>query len=742
VQSARETPAAEAREGWKIAGVCLGLSLVVWLIYGQTLRQGFVNIDDDIYVYRNQLIAAGLTRAGAGWFLTHAYCDYWAPLLALSQMADCQLYGLWPGGHHLTNVLLFHASVLLLFAVLRQMTGALWRSAFVAAVWAVHPLRAESVAWITERKDMLCGLFFLLTLAAYVHYVRRPRSWWRYLAVPAFFALGLMAKPSLVMLPGLLLLLDDWPLGRAGTRTWAGWKPLVIEKTPLFALSAVSCVATLLSGSQTLVSMRQAPLAARAGNAVLSGVTYLRETFFPVGLAAYYPYPAHPAPAAQVALSLALLAAITTAAVAWRRTRPWLALGWFWYLVMLVPVLGLVQSGEQAHADRYTYLPQIGVLLAITWTAWRESALLRHRRWLLGAAAAVVLAALLPAARRQAAYWQDSETLWRHTLACTSANGFAQNNLGVALLDEGRRGEAETHFRAAIAIQPRAGKAQYNLGNLLFSQGRSGEAIAHYHEALAIDPDNFGALNNLGLALASKGRIEEAAAAYRQALVLRPGSGDVHDNLGHLLLENGRTAEAIGQFSLAVAAAPRDPNGYDGLGGAQMLANRPAQAAFSYQKALDLNPNDAAARGGLGSTLFLQGHLAQAVANWQEALALEPAKTSILNNLAWVLATGPDGLRDGAQAVRLAQLALRQTGGANPVVLRTLAAAYAEAGRFPEAQATAGEALKLALAGSNRGLAAEIRQEQLAYSAGSAFHEAPRARTKISTATRQPLAPP
>jgi tetratricopeptide (TPR) repeat protein len=705
---------------WQTAGVCLGLLLAVWFVFGPTRHHGFVNIDDDLYVYHNRLIKAGLTSAGIGWFFTHAYVDFWAPLTAISQMADCQFYGLSPEGHHLTNILLFAATVLLLFEVLRRLTGSLWPSAFVAAAWAGHPMRAESVAWITERKDLLSGLWFVLTLAAYARYVRRPRSWIRYLAVPVLFALGLMCKPASVTLPFGLLLLDYWPLRRLPSA--AGWTPLVKEKIPLFGLAAASCGVTLTTAAATLVLWQQLPLSRRLGNAALSWVIYLRQTVYPASLAAFYPYPAHPAPGWESAAAWALLALMTAGAFAWRRTQPWLIVGWCWYLVMLLPTIGIVQSGEQAQADRFTYLPQIGLLVAITWTLRRACARWRVPRFLTSAAAALVLIALLLGGRLQAAYWRDSATLWRHTLACTGDNSFAQNNLGVALREQGDRDEAAAHFRAAVAIQPANAQAQYNLGNSLFQAGHADEAIACYGHALAHDPAYFDALNNLGIALASQGRTAEAAATYRRALTLQPESVEVHGNLARALLDSGATTEALAEFAAAVNIEPDRADSYANLGSALLRANRPAAAAAAYQKALDLKGDNETARSGLGSAFFLQGRLADAITNWRAVLALQPDKLSTLNNLAWVLATGPAELRNGEEAVRLAQRASALRGATNPVVLRTLAAAYAEAGRFGEARATAAAALKLAAERSNPALVREIEQQQVRYNAGQAFH--------------------
>jgi Flp pilus assembly protein TadD len=724
-QQNENAPANRLAQRWGIAGVGLGLLLAVWFIFGQTLHHGFVNIDDDLYVYHNGLIKAGLTRAGIRWFFAHGYVNFWTPPAALSQMADSQLYGLSPGGRHLTNLVLFAATVLLLFEVWRRLTGALWRSALVAAVWAVHPMRAESVAWITERKDMLSGLLFMLTLAAYERYVRRPQSWTRYLALVALFALGLMCKPSLVTVPGVLLLLDYWPLGR--TQQTPGWL-LLREKIPLGVLSAASCWVTLATATQTLVPWQRLGLAQRLGNAALSWVIFLRQTVYPAGLAAFYPYPAHPIAGWESSSAWALLASVTVGVVAWRRTRPWLAVGWFWYLGMLVPVIGIVQTGEQAHADRFVYLPQIGLLVAGIWTLGEMCAERRGARLAAGLAAALGLTALLICSHLQASYWRDSETLWRHTLACTSDNSFAENGLGVALRERGQQEEAAVHFRAAVTIQPGNVQAQYNLGNVLFQTGHPGEAIARYHEALAGDPAYFEALNNLGIALASEGRTAEAAATYRKALVLRPESVEVHGNLARALLDGGAVAAALDEFEAAVKIEPDRADSQANLGAALLRANRPAEAATAYQKALDLKGDDETARSGLGSAFFLQGRLADAVANWRTVLALRPDKLSALNNLAWVLATGPANLRHGEEAVELAQRASRLSGGANPVALRTLAAAYAETGRFSEARDTAAAALKLAAEQSNGALVREIEQQRALYAADQAYHAGPASR--------------
>ena len=412
-------------------------------------------------------------------------------------MLDCQLYGLHPGGHHLTNVLLHTATVIALFLVLRQMTGALWRSAFVAAVFAIHPLRVESVAWVAERKDVLSGLFFMLTIGAYVRYARRPWSPARYGLVVLLFALGLMCKPMLVTLPVVLLLLDYWPLQRVEP---AG--RLVLEKLPLLALSAASCVVTLLAQTGAIQSTESFSLPLRFANALVTCMVYLGQMVWPAGLAVFYPYPHNGLPAWEVVLAGMLLAGLS--AVAWgeRRKQPWLLIGWLWYLVMLLPVVGIIQVGEQAHADRYTYLPQIGIYVAVTWLVaeWRSGT----GRVALGGLMAACSRVLMVCAWKQTAYWQNSETLWTHTLACTTDNDMAHNNLGNDLLQKGRVDDAISQYQKALQIKPNYAEAHNNLGNALLQKGRVDDAIAQCQKALQIKPDYAEAHNNLGNALCKR----------------------------------------------------------------------------------------------------------------------------------------------------------------------------------------------------------------------------------------------
>jgi tetratricopeptide (TPR) repeat protein len=683
-QSSLKVPIGAGRyeQRWRVAAVCLGLAAITFAVFSQTLHHDFIDFDDNVYVGDNPMVAPGLTLQGIVWAFTHVYSCNWHPLTWLSHMLDCQLYGLNPAGHHLTNVLLHTATVIALFLVLRQMTGALWRSAFVAAVFAIHPLRVESVAWVAERKDVLSGLFFMLTIGAYVRYARRPWSAARYGLVVLLFAMGLMCKPMLVTLPVVLLLLDYWPLQRVEPRKLSG---LALEKLPLLALSAAVAVATLLVQNEAIQSSESFSPPLRLANALAACKIYLVQMVYPAGLAVFYSFP-HNGPSAWEAVFNGTLLAILSA-VAWgeRRTRPWLLTGWVWYLVMLLPVVGFIQVGKQAHADRYTYLPQIGIYVALTWLAaeWRVS------RGLLGGFMAGVLAVLMVCAWKQTAYWQNSETLWAHALACTTDNYTAHINFGDTLLQKGRVGEAITHGRQAVQLRPDLAQAHNNLGNALRQNGSLDEAIIHFQKALQLKPRYADAHNNLGTALFQKGKADEAVMHFQKALQISPNYAGTHCNLGLAFFLLGRTDEAIAQ----------------------------------YQKALQLKPDYEEAHKNLGLAFFRQGRMDEAIAQYQKALELKPGNIEAQKNLAWVLATCPQaGLRNGSKAVKLAEQASQLAGGGNPLILGTLAAAYAEVGRFSEAVETAQRALRLAGAQSNTNLAGQLQAQLKFYQAGSPFH--------------------
>jgi tetratricopeptide (TPR) repeat protein len=715
-QSPLKAPTGAGRwdQRWRVSGLCLALAAITFAVFGQTLRHEFIDFDDRAYVYENPMVAQGLTLKGIAWAFTHVHSANWHPLTWLSHDLDCQLYGMNPAGHHLTNVLLHTATVIALFLILRQMTGALWRSAFVAAFFAIHPLRVESVAWVAERKDVLSGLFFMLTIGAYVRYVENLKFQisnfkFFYIASVVLFALGLMCKPMLVTLPVVLLLLDYWPLRRVPS---AG--RLVVEKLPLLALSAASCVLTLLAQNEAMPLTASISVPLRFANALATSMIYLGQMVWPAGLAVFYPFPHNGLPAWEVALAGTLLAGFSVAAWAERRKRPWLLMGWLWYLVMLLPVAGLIQVGGQAHADRYTYLPQIGIYVAVTWLAaeWQAS------RTALGGLAAGALAVLMVCAWKQTAYWKTSEILWTHTLACTTGNDVAHNNLGDVLFHKGRVDEAITHFQQTLQISPNYKGTHYNLATALMQKGRVDEAITQYREALQINPDHADAHVNLGNALRQMGRGDEAIIQYQKALQITPESMNAHNNLGIVLSQKGRADEAITQFQKALQIEPASADVHNNLGSVLLQIGKADEAINQLQMALQIKPDDAQAHYNLGIAFFQKGSMDEAIAQFQKALQIKPDYPDACVNVG--IALLQKGKTD--QAITQFQKALQMTGGENPIILHSLAAALAEAGRFSEAVATAQHALRLAESQSKPGLAGTLESEIKLYQAGRPFH--------------------
>jgi protein O-mannosyl-transferase len=548
--------------------VCTILVGIVWIVFGQTLRHEFVNYDDDQYVYENARITNGLTLEGIQWAFTHVHADNWHPLTTISHMLDCQLYGLEPWGHHLTNVMLHAAATVFLFLALWQLTGARWPSAFVAAVFAIHPLRVASVAWVAERKDVLSGVFFMLTLWAYARYARSSRpSSGRYTLALVLFALGLMCKPTLVTLPFVLLLLDYWPLRRfTGNKPTRGGpasaKPvryLLVEKIPFFVLSAASCVATLLAQERAVITLRQLTFGDRLANAVVSYVAYLGQMIWPAGLAVVYPFPQGGWNIIQTILALLVLLLISVVFFTWRVKYPFLLVGWLWFLGMLVPMIGIVQVGVQARADRYTYLAQIGLYLLVTWGAMELFARWRRGREVLIAIAGLVVTGLMADSYFQTSFWRDSETLWNQTLANTSNNYIAHNNLGKAVMQKGRLDEAVVHFRKALEICVNCPEVHNNLGHVLARKGDWSDAITSYRAAMQAWPrPDAHNNNNLGISLAKVGKTDEALAQFREALRIDGNYREAHCNLAILLLQLGQRDEAIVHLREALRLKPDD----------------------------------------------------------------------------------------------------------------------------------------------------------------------------------------
>ena len=592
----------------------------MFAVFGRVLGHQFLHFDDNEYIYDNPHVRTGLTLANVGWAMTAYHSNNWHPLTWISHMLDVTLFGLAPGPHHLMNVALHAVNAVLLFALLVRLTGARWRSAFVAAAFAVHPLRVESIAWASERKDVLCGLFALLTIAAYAAYARRP-SWPRYGAVVVAYAAGLMAKPMLVTLPFVLLLLDVWPLRRAGPARLR-W----LDKLPLLALAAASSSLTLAAQTKGGVvrSLEDLPLAMRLANAIVAFSRYALKLLVPLQQAFYYPYP-KTLPVAAAALSLVAVVLVTLWTWRMRRERPYALVGWLWYLGMLVPVIGIVQVATQAIADRYTYLPSIGLFLML---AWGAADVVRARpawRAPLIALAAVTLCAYAAKAYVQTGYWKDGITLFSRDTRVVKDNVLGYRNLGVALSDSARYAEAIPAFERVLQRYPQDAVTQYDIGSALEKLGRWDEAAARYQASLAADPKQPDALYNYANVLNHLGRGAEAAAALEQSVRLRPDFALAHNNLGNTLSRLGRQDEAIAHYHEALRLDPGYTEAYNNLGTSLRQAGRLPEAIDAFEQALRMKPNFAAAEFNLGAVYLQQGDAAKAREHFDRAIAIDPS---------------------------------------------------------------------------------------------------------------------
>ena len=532
--------------------VVLLLIGIVLIAYGTVWNFEFINLDDDLYVTENVQVQQGLGWDSVVWAMTTMEAAFWHPLTWLSHILDYQLFGLNPAGHHLTNLLFHLANVVLLFWVLHRMTGALWPSALVAALFALHPLNVESVAWVAERKNALSTLFWLLTLLAYVGYVKKP-GWQRYLGMMGIFVLGLMAKPMLVTLPCVLLLLDYWPLGRLGKgprEFWERLPRLAAEKVPfLIPVAAVSLLAIRAqSQAGALPSWEGLSLGTRVGNAVLAYGLYLKKMLWPMDLAVFYPHPGSSLGAGPVVLA-ALLLVILSLSVGWQgRKSPYLVVGWLWYLGTLVPVSGLIQVGGHAMADRYAYIPLMGLFIILVWGAAELAQTLNLPKiWLVGASLCLLMT-MMGFVRLHLSYWKNSITLFQHTLRFTSDNHLAHSNLGLAFLQQGDLDQAIDHFYRALEIQPGFAPVHSNLGIALRRKGIPDEALQHSIKAVQINPSLAKAHNNLGISLFQKGRVDEALQEFRTALEIKPNYPACYYNLGVVLETQDRTEEAVESF--------------------------------------------------------------------------------------------------------------------------------------------------------------------------------------------------
>jgi tetratricopeptide (TPR) repeat protein len=711
------------------------LALLTLAVFLPAVRHDFVSFDDDLYVSENPAVLSGLTWANLRWAFTTLHAGYYQPATWVSLQLDAQLFGGRPWGFHLGNVLWHTANVVLVFAVLRRLTGDLGRSAAVAALFAVHPLHVESVAWVTERKDVLSLFFGLVTLLAYAAWVER-RGTWRYLLVLAAFALALVAKPMLVTLPFVLLLLDFWPIQRvklvapreppASQSAICNLQSVIVEKLPLFALSFAMAALTVHAHWRTggLVPLDHLPFGARLANAVVACAWYLGKTFWPVGLAPFYPYRTHELTDGQVVASAGLLLAVTAAALAVIKTRPYLAVGWLWFLGTLVPVLGLLQAGEQPVADRFTYFPHLGLFLMVVWgvAGVLPPALPRALAAALTVAACLALAVC---SRLQLAHWQDSRSVLEHALRVTEDNPAAHNALGTALAKQGRLEAARAHFSEAVRLDPRSVKARLNLGQALLALGRpaeavgpyrealrlhSGAAMAHFHlgvalyqsgqsraardqfaEAVRLDPELTLARFNMGIVLAEEGDTAGAVSQWRRALDLDPESAAaVHAQLGRVLLRAGRCEEAAEHYREALRREPGSASTAYQAGRAAARCGRPEEAEEAFRRAIRLEPGMVHGRCALALLCARRGKQEEARALYAEAFRLDAQWPRRLGEEAWSLATNPEAKRrDGLLAVELAEQACEATENREARLLDVLASAYAEVGRFDRARAMA-----------------------------------------------------
>jgi tetratricopeptide (TPR) repeat protein len=711
-----------------VAALLCGATFAIYL---QVRHHDFVNYDDPIYIVENPSLQVGLSFDTVTRAFTEFYETNWIPLTWISFQIDHAFFGFEPAGYHLVNVALHALSAVLLYLVLARMTGAPWPSAFVAAVFAVHPLHVESVAWAAERKDTLSGVFWMLTLAAYGFYAARPRSFARYLLVAACFSLGLLAKPMLVTLPLVLLLLDYWPLGRLrrALPDPARLRRLLLEKLPLLAIAAAVSAITVAVQREAGAMSRDDPLtlSLRLMNALDSYAIYVFDSFWPNGLAIFYPHPMTASSPWNAGASALALVGTTLLFARFVASRPYLLVGWLWYLGTLVPVIGLVRVGMQARADRYMYIPQIGLTIALAWGARDALAHSRAGRVALAIAGAGAVAALSLCAWRQVPHWRDTTALYAHAIEVTEDNFLAHHGLAGELLEAGHPEEAEHHFARSVEIKPRWPGAHIGLADALLEQGRIEAAIESYRRALRLAPRHALGHAHLGKALEESGKLARGIRHYRRALEL---SGDdpmpeVHAYLAAALVKKNNLAQAEEHFERAIALRPGFGEAHANLGFVLMKAGRYAEARRRLERALDLTGESPEIHAGLATTADRLGDPRAAIRHYRAALRLRPGWNQPANNLAWLLATHPDpNLRDPEDAIRIAEPLCRDAGAPDPAVLDTLAAAYAAAGRFDAARRTAEAAVRLARDREMDALVAEIEQRLALYRAERPFIDA------------------
>ncbi len=681
--------------------IYIGLAAGVFVAYEPIRHNGFVNYDDNAYITKNPNVSCGLTLKSAIWAFTKSHSGNWHPLTWFSHILDCQLFGLNPPGHHLISLLFHVVNALLLFWILTEMTATTWPSAFVAAVFALHTLQVESVAWAAERKTVLSGLFWLLTMATYISYVKRPGTW-RYILLFLVYGLCIMTKPMVVTLPFVLLLLDYWPLERfqwgqsikttpkkvQGHKISAG--RLIIEKIPLLALSGFLSVMTFVAQQRggAVVKLESIPFDYRISNAFISYIRYVAKMLWPTHLAVFYPLPeTNFLKATGVACAFLFVLTMGLSIYISRRRR-YITVGCLWYAGTLVPVLGLVQVGMQSMADRYMYISMLGLLIV---AAWSVKDIIANKFYLKIIATALATAVLLTSivfTRMQVKHWQNSRTLFEHALKVTENNNLAEAGYGDALFEQGLLDEAAEHLNNSLQIQPGYSTARKNLGKVYLKQEKISEAIQCFNEILKTKKNDAEVFYLLAASFSIQKKYDDAIKYFAKALELEPNYADVHNKIGVALMETGKMNEAIPYLN----------------------------------ESLRKNPERAEVYVNLGTAYTQLGQYELAIQNWTRAVQIEPNNAYVLNNLAWILAAiGDVSAQDTNRAIEFARRACELTDYKEAEKLDTLAVTYAAAGKFPDAVATAEKALNAAKAAGLEDLAREIQNRLELYQAGRSY---------------------
>lgn len=618
------------------------LILVTAAVYWQVQEFDFINYDDNEYVYDNPNVQEGFTFDSIIWAFTTGHSSNWHPLTWLSHMLDFQMFGLWAGGHHLTSLFFHIVNVLLLFFVFRKMTGNIWQSAFVAALFALHPLHVQSVAWVSERKDMLSAFFWMLTLWAYIRYVQHP-GWTAYMWVVFFFILGLMSKPMVVTLPFVLLLLDYWPLNRLrldGSEKNLHVKiaGLLREKIPMFILTVASAGITIIVQHRwgALKSFDVVPLTDRLANVLISYVNYIIKFIYPVKLAAFYPYP-NVISIWKLTASVFVLSAFSWTVIKLMNRKPWFIVGWFWFLGTLVPVIGLIQVGIQSMADRYMYLPMIGLLIAVAWGIPELLSKWHHRKAVLSVSAACIIMSFFWISRAQLVYWTDTYTLFNRAIAVTENNFFAYNVVGKELALKGDYKTAEKYLLTVLTIKPDDSDAMMGLGEMAYQNENYGKALNYYQKALLLRPDDTKIIYIIGDLLYKSGKPDKAISYYFKALVLDPSDPAIYNKLGIVLFSKNMFEQAQEKFETVVRLNPKFDEAYYNLGLVASKQGKYSDMLIFYNKALSINPDNDNAHKSLADVLFSKGEMRQAYKHYFEALRINPDDATTHYNIGVIL---------------------------------------------------------------------------------------------------------